>query len=75
MTNKELAKLLGPLLTMSGRERMRPLVMGATNDVALRWEDVAKMGDLVALLINKVDELQLYDGEEWFTIELAETET
>lgn len=72
MTNKELASLLGPLLTMSGRERMRPLLMGATTDVALRWEDVAKMSDLVKLLIDRVDDLQLYDGEEWFTIELAE---
>ncbi len=72
MTSKELARRLGPMLTMSGRERMRPLTMGATTDVALRWEDVAKFADLINMLIEHVDELQLFDGEEWFTIETAE---
>ncbi len=65
-----LAKILGPLLGAAGRERLRPLVIGATNDVALRYEDVNDWGKLTRFLIDRVDEVNLYEGEEWFIISL-----
>ncbi len=49
-----LAKILGPLLGAAGRERLRPLVTGAANDVALRYEDVNNWGKLTRFLIYHV---------------------
>lgn len=72
MNNVELAKLLGPLLTMAGRERLRPLITGQTTDVILRYEEVKDWGALSDLLVERVDDLQLYDGAEWVTIQMEE---
>ncbi len=69
-----LAKILGPLLGAAGRERLRPLVNGATTDVALRYEDVSDWGKLTRFLVDHVDQVNLYEGEEWFVIALERGE-
>ena len=68
MTGPELARLILPLLKPAGIQRLRPLRIGETTDVALRWADVSNWDAMTELLCVYVDILQLYDGEEWFTI-------
>ena len=71
MSGAELARLLGPLVTIEGRERLASLARGATTDIALRYEWIKDWDKLGDLLIEHVDHIQLYDGQEWFTLDTA----
>lgn len=73
MTGHELAKLIGPLVGIGARDRLRPLAMGATSDVILRYDEVTDWGKMSALLIWMADDVQLYDGQEMFTLEIEES--
>ncbi len=71
MTGRELAAHLGPLLGIGARDRLRALVTGGVNDIALRYDECNDVNAVLGLCTTYVDELQLYDGEESFIIELG----
>ena len=70
MTGPELARFLGPLVGATARPHLASLMLGRTNDIALRYDHITDWDKLGALLIDKVDEIQLIDGQEWFTLDL-----
>lgn len=70
MNGRELASKLGPLVKTAGRQRLGPLAMGKCVDVHLRYEEVRDWDALGNLLMERSDVLQLYDGMEWFAIEI-----
>lgn len=75
MNGQELTRLLAPLLNVAGRYHLGPLMRGETSDVALRYDHVKDWPRLTQVLIDHVDELQLYDGAEWFTIQIEKVKS
>ncbi len=72
MIGIDLARLLGKHITPSGRQRLQSLVRGESSDVVLRYDEVTNWDAVGKILIDHVNELQLFDGQEWFTIEIEE---
>ncbi len=69
MTPRELARMIAPFLGIEARDRLAPLYKMQCTDIALRYEwvnDWNKFGDI---LIQNIDDIQLYDGQEWFTLD------
>ncbi len=73
MTGRELAVLLGPMIGIGARDRLRALATEAVNDIALRYDELRDCDGVMQLLLDRVDDLQFIDGEEWFIIELEGT--
>lgn len=72
MTGKELAVLLGHMVGMAGRARLRKIAMGKGTEVALRYDEVKDWSGLNKL-IEDDGVVELFDGEEWFVLQLGAT--
>ena len=72
MTGRRLAVLLGPMVGIGARERLRLLAIGKVDDIALSYDELKNVDAVMQLLIDNVDTLQLFDGEEAFTIQLGD---
>ncbi len=71
MTGRELALALGPHLTYNGKQKLARLMQGAMS-IALRYDEV-KDWSVIEKLIARVDEVNFFDGEEWFLLGLEES--
>ncbi len=71
MTGRELAILIGPLLGPAARDRLRALVSGAVEDIALRYDEILDWKKMHAIIIagDKSGTINFFDGEEHFLLE------
>jgi len=73
MTGKELALLIGPLLGMGVRDRLRALSTEMVADIAIRYDEVTPENwvKLVHIMVagDANNTINLYDGEEYFILE------
>ncbi len=69
MTPRQLAMALGPYTSFAVKGRFRALVTGKTRGIDLRYDEVTNWTEVIKL-IDREDEIDLYDGEEWFRLEL-----
>jgi hypothetical protein len=74
MTGAELAKFLGPLVGIRARQDLRALAQGGIIEIALRFDEIKDWEVLGDFLIERADEIQLYDGQEWFTLFLEKAD-
>ncbi len=72
MTGRELALALGPFLTYNAKHKLAPLMRGAMS-IALRYDEV-KDWSVIEKLIERVDEVHFFDGEEWFLLGLEDNQ-
>ncbi len=71
MNGRQLALALGPYLTYNAKVKLRPLMQGEMS-IALRYDEV-KDWSVIEKLIARVDEVNFFDGEEWFLLTLEDT--
>lgn len=71
MRGSDLAKLIGPLVGASVRPRLRLLAIGTTSDIALRYDEINDWAAMAELIVQHSDHLQMYDGQEMFTLEIT----
>ncbi len=64
MDTAELVRLLTPLVGMTGREQLRSLRRSPS--VSLRYDHVINWDALREILEAHADEIDLFDGQEWF---------
>lgn len=69
MTGSELALFLGPLVGPEARRNLAALTRGDTTHVTLRYDWVRDWYRLGQFITDNVDEVQLRDGQEWFTLD------
>lgn len=70
MDGAELARLIGPTLTMAARAKLAPLARGATADVFLLYDDVKDWKTLGGIFIDNREHVHLYDSGVGVCIEL-----
>ncbi len=70
MTGRQLALALGPFVGYNVKQRLARLMQGAMS-IALRYDEV-KDWSVIEKLIERVDEVHFFDGEEWFLIGLED---
>lgn len=69
MTPRQLALALGPYTSFAVKDRFRRLMQGARS-IDLRYDEVTDWPEIIKL-IDREDEIDLFDGEEWFRLELV----
>jgi hypothetical protein len=69
-----MASIIGRVVGMAGRERLRSFATGGTNDVALRYDEIREWDPLLKFMLANIATVQLYDGQEWFILELEESD-
>lgn len=74
MDGRALAGLLGPLVGPAARERIRALAMGQSTLVSLRYDEIRDWKLMNKLTADHAEELELFDGEEWFTLEIRRSD-
>ncbi len=72
MTGRQLALALGPFVSYNAKHKLARLMQGAMS-IALRYDEV-KDWSVIAKLIDRVDEVHFFDGEEWFLLGLEENQ-
>lgn len=72
MTSDRLAELIGPLLGPAARDRLAALARGAVSDIVLRYDEVRDHDRLGQILVRYKDEIEIYDGEERFSLAARE---
>lgn len=73
MNGRELARLLGPLLGVEARPRLRALTVEETNEISMSYDEVRDWAVMEKLLTGFASELHVFDGEERFTVALGST--
>lgn len=73
MTPRALARALGPYVGHNVRPRLALLMQGSYS-ISLRYDEIRDWSVIEKLIAN-VDEVHLFDGEEWFTLTLEEDVT
>ena len=72
MTGRQLALALGPYVVYNAKQKLARLMQGAMS-IALRYDEITDWS-VVAKLIERVDEIHFFDGEEWFLLGLEESQ-
>lgn len=70
MNGRQLALALGPFVSYNAKQRLARLMKGAMS-IDLRYDEVRDWS-VIEKLIERVDEVHFFDGEEWFLIELED---
>ncbi len=70
MTGRQLALALGPHVGYNVKHKLARLMQGAMS-IALRYDEVKDWG-VIEKLIERVDEVHFFDGEEWFLLGLED---
>ncbi len=70
MTGRQLALALGPYVVHNVKPKLARLMQGAMS-IALRYDEV-KDWSVIEKLIERVDEVHFFDGEEWFLLGLED---
>lgn len=70
MTGRQLALALGPFVSYNTKHKLARLMQGAMS-IALRYDEVTDWS-VIAKLIERVDEVHFFDGEEWFLLGLED---
>lgn len=66
MDRAELAAMVGPLLTMAGREALRPFVNRSQFCITVRYDQVKNWPGMERVIAT--DGVEMGDGQEWMQL-------